>query len=46
MFLGAWGTYGTGNGQFSGPTAVETDASGNIYVADQNNARIQKFTCP
>ena len=45
-FLAAWGSYGTGNGQFAGPTGVATDSSGHVYVADQNNDRIQKFACP
>ncbi|MFC1798574.1 C13 family peptidase [Thermodesulfobacteriota bacterium] len=39
-----WGTAGTGNGQFSGPFAVEVDKSGNVYVADTFNNRVQKFT--
>jgi PEGA domain/NHL repeat len=34
---------GSGNGQFNGPEAVAVDSSGNIYVADKNNNRIQKF---
>jgi tripartite motif-containing protein 71 len=38
-----WGGYGSHDGQFSSPTGVATDSSGNIYVADQSNARIQKF---
>ena len=29
---------------FSGPGAIATDPSGNVYVADTNNCRIQKFT--
>ena len=37
---------GSGNGQFSAPIGVATDGSGNLYVADTNNNRIQKFTCP
>ena len=45
-FLTAWGSYGSGNGQFSNPIGVATDGSGNLYVADTNNNRIQKFTCP
>src|SRR5438034_135207 len=43
-FLLKWGIKsGTGNGQFLGPLGVATDASGHVYVADDGNARIQKF---
>ncbi|MCW3128169.1 MAG: repeat protein [Bacteroidetes bacterium] len=35
--------FGTGATQFINPTGVFVDASGNIYVADAGNARIQKF---
>ncbi|MCV0411499.1 6-bladed beta-propeller [Nitrosarchaeum sp.] len=38
-----FGSSGTGNGQFKAPEDVALDASGNIYVADTNNNRIQKF---
>ena len=30
-------------GQLSNPLGVATDGSGNVYVADANNSRIQKF---
>ena len=43
-YLTQWGSQGTGNGQFSFPTGVPTDATGNVYVADTENRRIQKFT--
>jgi len=39
-----WGSSGSGNGQFAGPAGVATDATGNVYVADYDNDRIQKFT--
>ncbi|HST54718.1 MAG TPA: hypothetical protein VLJ42_02345 [Solirubrobacteraceae bacterium] len=38
------GTAGSGEGQFSNPTGVAVDRStGDIYVADTANARIEKF---
>jgi DNA-binding beta-propeller fold protein YncE len=42
-FIAAWGSEGAGTGQFFLPQAVAVDASGNIYVADGGNNRIQKF---
>jgi DNA-binding beta-propeller fold protein YncE len=42
-FLQAWGSYGGGPGQFSFPAAVVTDVTGNVYVADTYNNRIQMF---
>jgi hypothetical protein len=39
-----WGEYGHNNGQFISPAGITVDADGHIYVADQNNSRIQKFT--
>ena len=35
---------GSGNGQFSSPFGVAVDSSGNLYVTDQQNNRVQKFT--
>ena len=37
------GILGSGDGQFSSPKGIVVDSSGNIYVADSNNSRIQKF---
>ncbi|MFC1798871.1 C13 family peptidase, partial [Thermodesulfobacteriota bacterium] len=43
-YVAQWGTFGTGDGQFDRPLAIEVDASGNVYVADTFNNRVQKFT--
>src|SRR5207245_7928086 len=41
--LGTTGIFGSDNSHFNFPTGVAVDPSGNIYVADVNNHRIQKF---
>ena len=38
-----WGGSGSGNGQFNTPVGVATDGT-YVYVVDQGNKRIQKFT--
>jgi len=38
------GAQGTAAGQFSLPDGVATDSAGNVYVADGNNHRVQKFS--
>ena len=43
-YLTQWGSVGADSGQFSYPTGVATDAAGNVYIAEQGNHRIQKFT--
>lgn len=43
-FLSKWGNEGSENGQFSWPYGIAIDNTGNIYVADTDNDRIQKFT--
>ena len=40
---GGDGTAGSGDGQFSSPRNIALDSSGNIYVADSSNHRVQKF---
>lgn len=42
-FVKAWGTFGSGNGQFNIPTQVALDSSGRVYIADSGNNRIQVF---
>ncbi len=43
LFLLAWGSEGTGNGQFTYPLRVAVDGSGNVYVTDPDANRVQKF---
>ena len=38
-----WGSEGSGEGQFVRPSQIAVDSSGNVYVADGGNDRIQKF---
>lgn len=42
-FLFAFGSAGSGAGQFSQPVGVALDASGNVYVTDSYNHRIEVF---
>ena len=43
-FSSSFGSTGSGNGQFSGPNGVAVDqGSGDVYVADSANNRIEKF---
>ena len=39
----AFGAAGAGNGQFSHPSDVASDAAGNLWVVDEQNNRIEKF---
>lgn len=44
LLVNTWGTSGAGTGQFNVPTSAAVDpATGNVFVVDQNNARIQVF---
>jgi len=42
-FVRSWGTIGSGAGEFNRPEGIATDSSGNVYVVDRGNDRIQKF---
>jgi tripartite motif-containing protein 71 len=44
IYTTQWGSYGSGNGQFYNPSGIIVDSAGNVYVADTNNNRIQKFS--
>jgi sugar lactone lactonase YvrE len=43
-FLSSFGTQGTGNGQFNNPTGVALDSSGNVWVTDTANNRVEEFS--
>jgi len=43
QFTAQWGSPGTGNGQFQGPTGITVDKVVDVYVVDSQNNRIQKF---
>ena len=43
-FVNKWGTEGTGDGEFFRPSGVAVASDGSVYVADDWNNRIQKFT--
>lgn len=42
-FLTKWGSSGSADGQFLTPTGITTDTAGNVYVAEGNGNRVQKF---
>lgn len=43
-FLREWGFYGSGNAQFDAPSAIAVNNAGStLYVADQNNNRVEAF---
>jgi len=43
VYVRMWGSGGTEDGQFNAPRGIAVDSSGDVYVADGNNNRIQKF---
>lgn len=42
-FLRSWGTSGSGPGQFDYPSDIAADRSGQVFVVDTENARVQMF---
>jgi DNA-binding beta-propeller fold protein YncE len=43
VYVGSWGSEGTGAGQFEYPKGIAIDNEGNIYIADNWANKIQKF---
>ena len=43
-YLTQWGSLGGLPGQLSDPQGIAVDADGYVYVVDQGNHRVQKFT--
>jgi hypothetical protein len=39
-YVTSFGSFGSGAGQFNGPSGVAVDGSGNVFVADRGNNRI------
>ena len=44
LLLQIGGTPDHGNGQFNEPTGIVVDSSGNVFVVDRGNNRIQEFS--
>ncbi len=44
VFASAFGGAGSGNGQFNQPCGIAIDSSGNLWVVDAENGRIEKFS--
>ena len=42
-YLYEWGKFGNKQGEFNIPHGIDLDNEGNVYVADRENNRIQKF---
>jgi hypothetical protein len=43
-FLGAWGRFGSGDGEFAFPSDISVDTVGSVFVADELRQVIQVFT--
>src|SRR5881394_1013308 len=42
-FLLAWGSFGSGAGQFQFPHCIAVSPDGSVYVSDTFNDRVQRF---
>lgn len=43
-FVKKWGTLGNYDGMLNVPASLALDSAGNVYVADTNNNRVEKFS--
>ncbi len=43
-FLGQWGSFGSGPGQFGAVDGLAVDAAGDVFVLDSTHARVERFT--
>ena len=43
-FLGQWGSYGSGPGQFGAVDGLAVDGVGDVYVLDSTHDRVERFT--
>jgi len=43
-FVAGWGAPGSAPGQFARPVGLALDSTPNVFVADRDNSRVQKFT--
>ncbi len=43
-FLGQWGSYGSGPGQFGAVDGLAVDGRGDVYVLDSTHDRVERFT--
>jgi outer membrane protein assembly factor BamB len=43
QFVAAWGSRGSGDGEFQAPYTMSVDAAGNVYVGDDVRGDVQKF---
>jgi DNA-binding beta-propeller fold protein YncE len=43
QFITAWGSSGSGDGQFNQPKGLHVDSQDNVFVADEHNNRVQVF---
>ena len=43
-FLGQWGSYGAGPGQFGAVDGLAVDSAGDVYVLDSTHNRVERFS--